>query len=252
MVLLEQLRTTTNTFVSPTPSLDTSPPFTPSTAGTVTPAKTTCVDVINQSKTSFLDSFLENYAIKDKLLSSSADISIKDKLTTFKTSITSADILQNIRDKRGYNDINTFLQNLQTTHLPVIRLVDNCLKENLQADMSEYNKAKATEEESKTRLESILTPEQHLSYYDGWFPLIRPITEYGLFILFGLGLLMFITAIMFFLSMTGVSVQIQIPEIAFTIAGNYFSLPPGAMYYVYSGLFVGLVGTYIAFRFKYI
>jgi len=57
---------------------------------------------------------------------------------------------------------------------------------------------------------------------------------------------------MFFLSMTGVSVQIQVPEIAFTIAGNYFSLPPGAMYYVYSGLFVGLVGTYIAFRFKYI
>ena len=252
MVLLEQLKTTTNTFVSPTASLNTAIPFTPSTAGTSTAAKTTCSEIVNQAKTSSLQTFLENYAIKDKATPSSDDISIKDKLTTFKTSIASADILQNIRDKRGYNEVNTFLQNLEITHLPVIRLVDNCLKENLQADMAEYNKAKATEEESKTRLDSILTPEQDISYYDGWFPLIRPMTESGLFFLFGLGLLMFITAIMFFLSMTGVSVQIQVPEIVFNIAGYYFNLPPGTMYYVYSGLFIGLVGTYIAFRFKYI
>jgi hypothetical protein len=128
------------------------------------------------------------------------------------------------------------------------------LKEDQQIDMTAYNSAKATEEESKSRLDSILTPEQHTSYYEGWFPIIRPMTEFSLFTLFGSALFLLLVSITIFLSMGGVAVQIQIPEIVMPqILGflNYY-IPPGSSYYLYAGLFFGLIATGIAFRFKYI
>jgi len=254
MVNLSGLKTTTNTPVSPDPSLVTTTPFTPSTAAAPTGAKTTCADIVAQAKQLDLTTFLGNYAINDKATASSSDLSIKDKLTTFKASLSTADTGQIITDKTGYGEINTFLTALNTTHLPTIRLVDNCLREDQQIDMTSYNSAKATEEESKSRLESILTPEQHTSYYEGWFPIIRPMTEFSLFTLFGSALFLLLVSITIFLSMGGVAVQIQIPEIVMPqILGflNYY-IPPGSSYYLYAGLFFGLIATGIAFRFKYI
>jgi hypothetical protein len=233
------------------PSLTTTPPFTPSTADSFTAAKTSCSDIVSQAKSEDINTFLENYALKD-------GTSIKGRLTSFKTELSLAATTQDIRSKLGYSTsginvgVDEFMNSLETTHMPVIRLVDNCLRENLEADMTDYNTAKATADESKTRLESILTPEQHTSYYDGWFPIIRPMTEISLFFVFGVALFMFIVSIMIFLSMTGVSLQIHIPEGDFVYRVFGYSLPPGITYYLYGGLFTGLVGTYIAFRFKYI
>jgi len=251
MVLLSGLKTTTNTVISP--DLVTTTPFTPSTTGSST-AKTSCAAIVNSAKNLNLTEFLGNYAINDKTTPTSADISIKDKLTSFKTSLTTADIGQSITDKTGYPEINTFLTNLNNTHLPTIRLVDNCLKEDQQTDMSEYNSAKATEEESKSRLESILTPERHTSYYEGWFPIIRPMTEFSLFLLFGGALFLLLVSIMVFLSMGGVAVQIQIPEILLSETFSFLNyyIPPGSSYYLYAGLLFGLIATGVAFRFKYI
>lgn len=233
------------------PSLITTPPFTPSSVGNVTAAKTSCPDIVSQAKSLDINTFLENYGMKD-------GSSIKGRLASFKTELSLAAITQDIQTKIGYSTtvtnvgVNEFMNALDTTHIPVIRLVDNCLRENLEADMTDYNTAKSTADESKTRLESILTPEQHTSYYDGWFPIIRPMTEIALFFVFGAALFMFILSIMIFLSMTGVSLQIQIPEGDFLYRVFGYSLPPGISYYLYGGLFTGLVGTYIAFRFKYI
>jgi hypothetical protein len=249
MVALSGLKTVANAPVSPNPDLVTTVPFTPGQSG----AKTTCVEILAQAKQLDLASFLRNYAIEDKS-ASQTDLSIKDKLTTFKSLLSDADVSQPIRDKPGYSDINTFLTDLSRTYLPNIRLVDNCLKEDQQIDMTAYNSAKATEEESKSRLESILTPEQHTSYYEGWFPIIRPMTEFSLFTLFGSALFLLLVSITIFLSMGGVAVQIQIPEIVMPqILGflNYY-IPPGSSYYLYAGLFFGLIATGIAFRFKYI
>jgi hypothetical protein len=227
-----------------TASLVTFPPFTPNEGG----AKTTCAAIVNQATTEAINTFLGYYAIKDK--EGGTDESLKDKLKTFLFELKDADTAQTIRGNTGYPEINTFIQGLESTHLPVIRLVDNCLKETLQVDMTEYNAAKALKEESKSRLESIRTPEQHISYYEGWFPIIRPMTETSIFILFGAALGLLLLSITIFLSMTGVSVQIQIPELLLPQILSF--LPAGTSYYLYAGLFFGIVGTYIAFRFKYI
>lgn len=248
MVNLSGLKTVANAPLSSDPSLVTVIPFTPNQGG----AKTSCVDIITQAKTLDLTNFLANYAINNKATETSGDISIRDKLKTFRAALSSADTGQSIVDKTGYSDINAFLSALNTAQLPTIRLVDNCLKEDQKIDMTEYNSAKATKEESKARLDSILTPEQHISYYEGWFPIVRPMTEFSLFFLFGSAIFLLLVSITVFLSMGGVVVQIQIPELILPQALaflNYY-IPPGSSYYLYAGLFFGLIATVIAFRFK--
>jgi hypothetical protein len=253
MIALTGLKTIANVDITTNPSIITTSPFTPSTSGNSTSAKISCADIVAQSKTLDATAFLANYGINDKA-GTADDISIKDKLSTFKLSLSSADISQSITDKPGYSDIDTFLSNLDTTHIPIIRLVDNCLKESQQIDMTDYNSAKETAEESKSRLDSILTPEQHISYYEGWFPIVRPMAEISLFVLFGTALFLLMLSIMVFLTMSGIIVQIQIPELVLPQILSFLNyyLPPGTSYYLYGGLLFGLIATGIAFRFKYI
>lgn len=214
------------------------------------PPTASCGPIVTSAKGSGdLSTFLTSYGLQDKSASGiGPDISIKDKLTTFQAQITATNVnqFQSISEQAGYPAINTFIRYLTTNYLPVVHLVNNCLRENLQVDTTAYEAAKAKAEESKLRLNSILTPEQHLSYYDGWFPLIRPMTESALFGIFGAALFMLIVSILVFLRMSGVQVQLQIPEIS---GPSWLSLPPNASYYMYGGLAFGLIGTGIAYRF---
>ena len=212
---------------------------------------TTCSSIVSKANTdTAINTFLTSYGLRDK--SSGPDISIKDKLMTFQAQLAPAtvDQLQDITENGGYSNVNTFITALQTTYLPVIRLVQSCLREATQVDRAEYNAAKAEAEESNLRLKSILTPEQHLSYYDGWFPLIRPMSESALFGIFGAALFMLILSILVFLRMTGVQIQLQIPEI--TNFPSWLTLPPYASYYIYGGIAAGLIGTAIAYKLRYI
>ena len=231
-----------------TATLTTTDPFVVSGAGAV---PTTCSAVVTKANTdTAISSFLTSYGLQDK--TAGADISIKDKLTTFQAQLAPAtvDQLQDITAKGGYSAVNTFITGLQTTYLPVIRLAETCLKEATQVDRSAYNAAKAKAEESNLRLKSILNPEQHLSYYDGWFPLIRPMSESALFGIFGAALFMLILSILVFLRMTGVQIQLQIPEI--TNFPDWLTLPPYSSYYIYGGIAAGLIGTGVAYKFGYI
>jgi hypothetical protein len=210
---------------------------------------TSCPAIVTSAKDSGnLDAFLSSYGLQDKVNAGGSDLSIKDKLTSFQTGLAPAYVnqLQDITSNVGYPAINSFITALRTTYLPVINLVNNCLRENIQIDTSAYDAAKAKAEESKLRLQSILTPEQHLSYYDGWFPLIRPMTESALFGIFGAALFMLLIAILVFLRMTGVQIQLEIPEMTEL---SWLTLPPNASYYIYGGLAFGLIGTVIAYRF---
>lgn len=212
----------------------------------------TCAAIISKANTdTTTTTFLSSYGLQDKA-SDGVDISIKDKLLSFQGQLAPAtvDQLQDITTKGGYSNVNTFITGLQTTYLPVIRLADTCLREATQVDRSAYNAAKAAAEESNLRLKSILNPEQHLSYYDGWFPLIRPMTESALFGVFGAALFMLILSILVFLRMTGVQIQLQIPEIM--NMPYWLTLPPYASYYIYGGIAAGLIGTGIAYKFGYI
>ena len=232
-----------------TATLTTADPFVVTGAGAV---PMTCAAIVAKANTDTdINNFLSSYRLLDKP-SGGVDVSIKDKLTTFQAQLGPAtvDQLQDITGKTGYSAVNTFITGLQTTYLPVIRLAENCLKEATQVDRSAYNAAKAKAEESNLRLKSILNPEQHLSYYDGWFPLIRPMSEKALFGIFGAALFMLILSILVFLRMTGVQIQLQIPEI--TYFPNWLTLPPYASYYIYGGIAAGLIGTGVAYKFGYI
>jgi hypothetical protein len=231
-----------------TATVTTADPFVVSGAGAV-PMR--CSAIVSKGNTdTAISSFLTSYGLQDK--TGGADVSIKDKLTTFQAQLAPAtvDQLQDITAKTGYSAVNTFITGLQTTYLPVIRLAESCLKEATQVDRSAYNEAKAKAEESNLRLKSILNPEQHLSYYDGWFPLIRPMSEKALFGIFGAALFMLILSILVFLRMTGVQIQLQIPEI--TNMPDWLTLPPYASYYIYGGIAAGLIGTGVAYKFGYI
>ena len=228
-------------------TVTTTDPFSTSGGGAV---PTTCPAIVSKGVMDVQTSFLSSYGLLDK--TGGADISIKDKLLTFQAQLAPAavDQLQDITSKPGYSAVNTFITGLQTTYLPVIRLAETCLKEATQVDRSAYNAAKAKAEESNLRLKSILTPEQHLSYYDGWFPLIRPMSESALFGVFGAALFMLLLSILVFLRMTGVQIQLQIPEIM--NIPSWLTLPPYASYYIYGGIAAGLIGTGVAYKFGYI
>ena len=239
-----------------TATLTTADPFVVTGAGAV---PMTCTAIVAKANTDTdINIFLHPYRLLDKP-SGGVDVSIKDKLTTFQAQLAPAtvDQLQDITAKAGYSNVNTFITGLQNTYLPVIRLVDSCLREATQVDRAAYNTAKAKAEESNLRLKSILNPEQHLSYYDGWFPLIRPMSEKALFGIFGAALFMLILSILVFLRMTGVQIQLQIPEIMnmpslLTLLPSWPTLPPYASYYIYGGIAAGLIGTGVAYKLGYI
>lgn len=232
-----------------TATLTITDPFVVSGAGAL---PTTCATIVSKANTDTdINIFLHPYGLLDKP-SGGVDVSIKDKLLTFQRQLGPAtvDQLQDITQKGGYSNVNTFITGLQNTYLPVIRLAENCLREATQVDRAAYNAAKANAEESKLRLKSILNPEQHLSYYDGWFPLIRPMSEKALFGIFGAALFMLLLSILVFLRMTGVQIQLQIPEI--TNMPDWLTLPPYTSYYIYGGIAAGLIGTGVAYKFGYI
>jgi hypothetical protein len=222
-------------------SLQTNPPFYTSGAGSV-PIK--CADILSRKKTTSTSDFLSAYGLP----------TLKTSLTTFNTSVAMTAPLNQQKDitsSSGYDEVNTFLTTVENTSLPVLRLVHSCLEEDGQLDKTEYNSAKASKEESKLRLDSILTPERHLSYYDGWFPIIRPMHETSLFVLFGLALFMLIASILFFLRMGGVHIQINIPQLSVPYP-DASSFSASSKPYIFGGLAAGFLATYIAYKLGYV
>jgi hypothetical protein len=208
------------------PSIVTDAPFIISGAGAV--AQTCSAIKSAASSTATSDAFLATYAL-------SGLTSIKNKLSSLKTNLGNFKQDITISDKTGFTDVNSFITSLSTTYVPVINLVNTCLQESLQVDTVSLTKAQKTLEESKARLESITNPEQNVSYYEGWFPIVRPMTEAALFGLFAAAIFMLLLSILVFLRLSGVQIDIQIPEMA-------FSLPPNASYYMYGGVAAGIIG----------
>ena len=234
VVTITGLVTTTGTPVSTNPSIDTENPFILTGTGAVSQTCSTIKDAASSASTS--DAFLQNYKL-------SGATQLKTKLTTLKSNLALADQGLVLTGKTGFDtgvtagttNIKDFVASLTTTYLPVIKLVDTCLQESLQVDTSALTQAQTTLEESKSRLESITNPERNVSYYEGWFPMVRPMTEPALFGLFAAAIFMLLLSILVFLRLSGVQIDIQIPEMA-------FNLPPNASYYIYGGAAAGIVG----------
>ena len=208
------------------PSIVTDAPFVITGPGVV--PQTCSAVVAAASSAATADAFLATYGL-------SGTSSVKNKLTGLKANLGNFQPDALISSATGFTDVNTFINSLNTTYLPIIKLADTCLHESLQGDTSALTAAQKTLDESKSRLESITNPERHVSYYEGWFPMVRPMTEPALFGLFAAAIFMLLLSILVFLRLSGVQIDIQIPEMA-------FNLPPNASYYMYGGAAAGIVG----------
>jgi hypothetical protein len=218
---------------------DVTPPFSASGDGAV---PTDCVTIIENAKADTTASvFLDRYKI-------GSTTSLTQKLNDLKNALP-IDNSKEITNNAALIAVTDYLKKLTTTHIPVIQHVTNCLRESLQIDNTKIKEAQAMLDEAKSRLASITNPEENVSYYEGWFPLVRPMSESALFGLFGAAILLLLLSIMISLRLTGVEIDIKIPEIMIP----YFTLPPNASYYIYGGIAVGLLGgiSYAYYTSKY-
>jgi len=215
------------------PAIDTASPFILTETGAV---PQTCSTINSAAvSTATADAFLEMYAL-------SGINNLKTKLTNLKADLALADQSAVLTGKTGFDrgtvheiNIKDFILSIQSTYLPIITLASTCLQEALQTNTPALTQAQAALDESKSRLESITNPERNVSYYEGWFPIVRPMTEPALFGLFAAAIFMLLLSILVFLRLSGVQIDIQIPEMA-------FSLPPNASYYMYGGVAAGIIG----------
>lgn len=162
-------------------------------------------------------------------------------ITTFHTQLTdpAIDATQTITST-NYPAIDSYLTSVTNIVQPVVNLATSCLMEaNDGIASAKYQKSKENLDESKERLEFLQTPEENVSYYEGWFPLFRPMKPVMMFIIFGVGLVLFILSILLFLQLGGVEINIRMPS----TGGFNMSLNP-YMKYIIGGIVAGCIVGY--------
>jgi hypothetical protein len=190
----------------------------------------TCATILSAARRSGTkNTFLSIYKLDE----------IKNNLQDLKTKLSAPNVdqLQTIESKPGFSEMNAYITKVESSQLPIQRLVSKCLQEEMEVDV-ESKKAKV--EESKSRYEAIKEPEKRVSYYEGWFPLFRPMSESALFGVFAAGLALLLFSILLFLRMQGVQLKLEFPELF--LAGVDLSSYTG---YVYGAAGLGIVLAFL-------
>lgn len=117
--------------------------------------------------------------------------------------------------KSGAGDYNAYLKTIEESQLPIQRLVATCLMEAVLPEPNGLEEAEKRLKVSQARYELISPDTERVSYYEGWFPLYRPVKESNIFILFGTSIVILIAAILQFLRMNGVELKLVVPIIRF-------------------------------------
>jgi hypothetical protein len=221
--------------VSQAPSINTNIFFTVDTQ-----SPPTCQTIVSQAATSADQNvFLQSWKLRDSGTDLSLILSdLKKNLSNFYDSLVS-----NTNDQRANLDmsatnnsaIQTYLNKLELEQIPVLKLVDSCMRDSITPDYNELKKQKELTDESKLRLESVKDPETKVSYYEGWFPLFRPMSEPALFGIFIAAVLLLLLSIGVFLRMSGIQFSIALPTL---FAGGESM---DTKKYMYIGLGVGAV-----------
>ncbi len=207
-----------------------------------TPVPTTCDGVVGAAKQLTLSNFLQNYKIFDSTNDpSQKQNDIKSNLSLFRDGLVGSNIdqLQKIQSP-ALPTIQTYLQRVKTNQIPVLRQVNQCLQETTVPDTQELIEQRNTTSESKARLDAIKNMDSNVSYYEGWFPMFRPMTESSLFGLFATSIFLLLLSTAIFLKMAGVSLDIKFPS--FGVESESVSYTP----YILMG--VGLSATVALIR----
>lgn len=197
----------------------------------------TCESILREAKSKSTTNFLATY----KLLNIQTNLqTLRDSLkgVTGNPTITSPD----------YADIDKYLQSVEGTQLPVLELVSSCLSEADSPDTHELNHLEKKYEESKARYEGITSDRERVSYYEGWFPIFRPMKELSIFILFGISMLIMVISILLILHVSGINIQITLPMAFLSFWANYLATMTRVYFpYLVGGGVVGVIFVVIAF-----
>lgn len=213
------------------------------------------------SKKTFLDIYKLGNPLKDAQSAkntnpSEAIVDFIETIQEFEVNLTSflerlsssaIDQLQNVTLSPEYPTVDAYFKEIETTQLPVIRLVSSCLEEETQGDPTIVANAAQTYETSKARYESITSGNTSVSYYEGWFPIFRPLKEVSLYILFACSLLFLVLSILTFMLMQGIELKFSLPASASASAsessfGFGFNIMEHKKF-LYGGLAVGALFT---------
>jgi|LauGreDrversion4_2_1035121.scaffolds.fasta_scaffold54787_3 hypothetical protein len=197
----------------------------------------TCEEILRDAKTKTTTNFLATYKLP----------ALQTNLQTFRDSLKEINP-NSATTSSDYSDIEKYLQSVEGTQLPVLKLVSSCLSEADSPDTHELKELENKYEESKARYEGITSERDRVSYYEGWFPIFRPMKELSIFILFGISMLIMVISILLILHVSGINIQITLPTAFLSFWANYL----GTMTVIYSpyligGGVVGIIFVFIAF-----
>jgi hypothetical protein len=119
--------------------------------------------------------------------------------------------------------------------------IANCVTEALGATEQVFTAEKELET-SKDRYEELHSPETHVSYYEGTFPIHRPIKDSTLFGLFAAGLFLMLLSLICFLRTQGVEINLILPQT--TLPGISVNMFAGMGTYIGIASVLGIITGY--------
>ncbi len=194
----------------------------------------TCEKIVTAAKTdSSINDFLARYKLSDLI----------SNIQGFRNGLiaNSIDQRQEIPSSNSNTKIKEYMNTVQTNQLPVLRLVDTCLFEASTPDYKSLEKTQDKVDVSKTRLDAILDSNNKVSYYEGWFPLFRPMSEVSLFSLFAVSIFALLFSIAVFLRLNGVELELIIP------GGSEFSSESFIPYVKIGSILAAAISLFVIF-----
>jgi hypothetical protein len=129
-------------------------------------------------------------------------------------------------------DLVTYIATLKR-QIRELAFVANCVTE--QADFTDdLYSAKESLALSKERYDQMNSPETHVSYYEGTFPIYRPVGQTTLFVLFGVGLFLMLLSLLCFMRTQGIELQVVMPQ---------SSLPGISSLFAGQGTYIGIASV---------
>ena len=136
-----------------------------------------------------------------------------------------------------------YVDDVETIQIPVLRLVNNCLSEEVKIDESKLKEAQKTYDTSKARFESIDEDHETVGYFESWFPLQRYVKESNLFVLFGISIFLLVVSILTFLHIAGIELKFILPSLQGD-SGFSFNIDSYQQYLI-GGALLGVIITII-------
>lgn len=188
----------------------------------------TCQTILEQARRDGKPAFLDLYKVRR----------LKEQFDSLRNQLNDSNLNANATIPN--QDLQDYMDTVENSQLPVLRLVKSCLSEELKVDQKNLKEAQAAYETSKARFESIDEDHEYVGYYESWFPLHRHVKESNLFLLFGMSIFFLVLSILTFLNLTGIEFKFILPSFQSSEYGGGWDFG-NARQYAIGGVVVGSI-----------